>query len=130
MTLEGLQRRMWLLKGRYAKILQMAKASSHKRTRTMGTQLEGHWDSLWTFASTPGVDPTNNHGEQQIRPAVLWRKGSFGTWGEAGKVFVERMLTVAATAKQQGVRLLDFLVAACQARLTGQAAPSLFAQAH
>jgi transposase len=130
MTLEGLQQRMRLLKGRYAKILRLAKASSHKRTRTMGTQLEGHWDSLWTFASTPGVDPTNNHGEQQIRPAVLWRKGSFGTWGEAGKVFVERMLTVAATAKQQGVRFLDFLVAACQARLTGQAAPSLFAQAH
>jgi transposase len=125
MTLEGLQQRMRLLKGRYAKILRLAQASSHARTRTMGKELQKHWESLWTFATTPGVDPTNNHGEQQIRPAVLWRKGSFGTWGEAGKVFVERMLSVAATAKQQRKRFLDFLIAACEAKLTGQTPPRL-----
>ena len=130
LTLAELQPRMRLLKGRYKKILTLAKASGHARTRRMGRELEGHWDSLWTFAQTPGVDPTNNHGEQQIRPAVLLRKGTFGTWGDDGKVFVERMLTIAATAKLQGVRFLDFLAIACQAMLTGQPPPSLFAPAH
>jgi transposase len=96
-TLDGLQRRMWLLKGRYAKLLEMAKASRHKRTRKMGRELTAQWDALWTFASTPDVDPTNNHGERQIRPAVLHRKGSLGTWSDAG------------------ARFLDFLHAACNA---------------
>jgi hypothetical protein len=114
-TLDGLQRRMWLLKGRYAKLLEMAKASRHKRTRKMGRELTAQWDALWTFASTPDVDPTNNHGERQIRPAVLHRKGSLGTWSDAGARFLERAMTVAATAKLQGVRLLDFLHAACNA---------------
>jgi hypothetical protein len=39
-------------------------------------------------------------------------------------------MTVAATAKLQGVRLLDFLHAACNAALMQQAPPSLFAAAN
>jgi transposase len=129
-TLAGLQRRMRLLKGRYAKLLEQAKVSRHKRTKRLAKQLQAQWDALWTFASTPGVDPTNNHGERQIRPAVLHRKGSLGTWSDAGARFLERAMTVAATAKLQGVRLLDFLHAACTASLTQQAPPSLFAAAN
>ena len=37
----------------------------------------------------------------------------------------ERILTVAATCRQQGRPLLDFLVAAGEAALQGTAAPSL-----
>jgi transposase len=129
-SLDGLKRRMRLLKGRYAKLLEQAKASRHKPTRKMGRELEAQWDALWTFATTPGVDPTNNHGERQIRPAVLHRKGSLGTWSDAGARFLERAMTVAATAKLQGVRLLDFLHTACTASLIQQAPPSLFAAAN
>ena len=56
---------------------------------------------------------------------ALWRKGSFGSDSDAGSRFVERMLTVVATCRQQGRRLLDFLVAAGEAVLRGTLAPSL-----
>ena len=58
-------------------------------------------------------------------PAVLWRKGSFGSDSEAGSRFAERLLTVAATCRQQGRGLLDFLVAVGEAARHGTAAPSL-----
>ncbi len=72
-----------------------------------------------------GVEPTNNGAERAPRPAVLWRKGSFGSDSEAGSRFAERLLTVVATCRQQGRRLLDFLVAAGEAAVQGTAAPSL-----
>ena len=40
-------------------------------------------------------------------------------------LFAERLLTVGATCRQQGRRLLDFLVAAGAAAVHGTAAPSL-----
>ena len=52
------------------------------------------WPCLWVFIRVAGVEPTNNVGEQEIRPAVLWRKGSFGSHSPQGSRFVERMLTV------------------------------------
>ena len=83
------------------------------------------WPALWTFAHIDGVEPTNNAAERALRPAVLWRKGSFGTQSDAGSRFVERIMTVAATCKQQGRSLLDFLVAAVSADRLGLPPPSL-----
>jgi len=83
------------------------------------------WPALWTFAHVPGVEPTNNAAERALRPAVLWRKGSFGTQSADGSHFVERIMTVAATCKQQGRGLLDFLVAAITAARLGLPPPSL-----
>ena len=83
------------------------------------------WPALWSFAHTDGVEPTNNAAERALRPAVLWRKGSFGTQSEHGSRFVERIMTVAATCKQQGRSLLDFLVAATTAARLGLPPPSL-----
>ena len=83
------------------------------------------WPALWTFAHVDGVEPTNNAAERALRPAVLWRKGSFGTQSDAGSRFVERILTVAATCKQQRRSLLDFLVTASTAARLGRPPPSL-----
>lgn len=83
------------------------------------------WPALWTFAHTDGVEPTNNAAERALRPAVLWRKGSFGTQSDAGSRFVERIMTVAATCKQQSRGLLDFLVATVTAARGGLPPPSL-----
>ena len=87
--------------------------------------LDHWWEALWTFTKVEGVEPTNNDTERALRPAVLWRKGSFGTDSELGSRSAERMLTAAATCRQQGRRLLDFLVAAGEAVLRGTPAPSL-----
>jgi transposase len=81
--------------------------------------------ALWTFVQVEGVEPTNNTAERAIRPGVLWRKGSFGTQSAEGSRFVESMLTVVTTLKQQQRNVLEYLTAACEAALWGEAAPSL-----
>ena len=81
--------------------------------------------ALWTFVRHVEVEPTNNAAERAIRPGVLWRKGSFGTHSPEGSRFVETMMTVVATLKQQRRNLLDYLTAACEAALHGEQAPSL-----
>ncbi len=83
------------------------------------------YDALWTFVRVEGVEPTNNVAERAIRPGVLWRKGSFGTQGTQGSQFVEAMMTVVATLKQQHRNILEYLTNACQAVHTGISAPSL-----
>ena len=72
-----------------------------------------------------GVEPTNNTAERAIRPGVLWRKSSFGTQSEEGSRFVESMMTVVTTLKQQQRNVLEYLTAACEAALRGETAPSL-----
>ena len=82
-------------------------------------------EALWTFVQVEGGEPTNNAAERSLRPGVLWRKGSFGTQSAAGSRFVESLLTVVATLKQQQRNVLEYLTAACEAALRGEAAPSL-----
>ena len=89
------------------------------------SELRPLWPALWTFAQVEGVEPTNNIAERALRPAVLWRNGSFGTHSEGGSRFAERMLTVTATCRQQGRSLFAFLVAAITAAQQGGTHPSL-----
>ena len=81
--------------------------------------------ALWTFVRVEGIEPTNNAAERAIRPAVLYRKGCFGTHSAAGSRFVERILTVTLTLRQQGRNVLDFLTQACVAAAHGHRPPSL-----
>jgi transposase len=69
--------------------------------------------ALWTFVRVREVEPTNNAAERALRRAVLWRRKSFGTQSSAGSRFVERILSVVTTLRQQGRDVLDYLTAAC-----------------
>lgn len=80
---------------------------------------------LWTFVVTEGVEPTNNHAERVLRRAVLWRRRSFGCHSAEGCRFVERILTVVQTLRQQKRSVLAFLTEAIQAHRTGTTAPRL-----
>ena len=80
---------------------------------------------MWTFAYHEGVEPTNNTAERALRPAVLWRKRSFGCHSEDGCRFVERLLTVVQTLRLQGRDVLDYLQAALTAHRSGLPAPKL-----
>jgi transposase len=105
--------------------LMQAARCRNRRVRGMAKEmLKLEW-AFWTFIDTPEVEPTNNFGERQIRHAVLWRKGCFGTDSADGSRFVERMLTTITTLRQQKRNVLEFITAACNAQLTGSAAPSL-----
>lgn len=83
---------------------------------------------LWTFVDVQGVEPTNNAAERAVRPGVLWRKVSFGTQSATGSRFAERIMTVAATCKEQGRNVVSYLTEACEAHLQGLPAPSLLAE--
>lgn len=95
-----------------------------KTAKTCGL-LAKHFDAMWTFVYCEGVDPTNNAAELRIRHGVLWRKTSYGTHSAEGSRFVERILTVHATLRQQNRRVLDFLTEACVAALNHTDPPSL-----
>jgi transposase len=97
--------------------------------RTAGTckELLAHEEWLWTFVDVEGVEPTNNAGERAERQGVLWRKTSGGTDSADGSRFVERVLTVVNTCRQQGKRVLDYLGSCIQAWRQGRAPPPLMA---
>ena len=81
--------------------------------------------ALWLFVRSEGVEPTNNAAERAIRPAVLWRRTSFGTQSAEGSEFVARMLTVVMTLRAQQRNVLGYMTEACRAARQGIAAPSL-----
>jgi transposase len=81
--------------------------------------------TLWTFVTNVGVEPTNNAAERALRPAVLWRKNSFGAQSAEGSLFVSRMLTVVTSLRAQNRPVLAYLAQACRAARLGQTAPSL-----
>jgi transposase len=58
----------------------------------------------------------------------LWRKSSGGTASEWGSRFVERVLSVVATCRQQGRNFLEFLTDCFQAQQAGRRHPTLLPQ--
>src|SRR5262245_52839697 len=84
--------------------------------------------ALWTFVRVEGVEPTNNAAERALRHAVQWRKTSYGTESATGSHFVENILTVIATCRQQGRNVLEYLTGCCRAALEGTTPASLLPQ--
>jgi len=77
-------------------------------------QLYDHKDHLWTFLKDPDVEPTNNGAERSLRHGVIWRKLSHGTQSERGNRFVETMLTIIETCRQQKRPVAEFVKHAIQ----------------
>lgn len=100
------------------------KSERAKTARTCQSLLKVE-PAMWTFVRKEGVEPTNNSSERALRPAVLWRKRNYGTQSERGSRFIERMMTVSATCRQQNRNVLDYLTDAIEAYLRGEKAPSL-----
>ena len=114
-----------------ATALPMAHAEKTPLAKTIRTcqhllQVE---PALWTFVQTPGVEPTNNAAERALRPAVIWRRTSFGSQSNGGSQFVSRLLTVVTSLKAQHRNVLDFLCQTCAATRLNQPTPSLLPQA-
>ena len=106
-------------------LLLRGKFSGNKRLKGMCSELYGHRDWLWTFVEVQGVEPTNNTAERALRPAVIYRKLSFGTQSESGSRFLERILTVSETCRIQKRSVYQWLCAAVDANLRGQNAPPI-----
>jgi transposase len=119
------QRRMRKVERTVGQLLRQAQAHAEKKTAGVAKRILRLEKCLWVFVDVPGVEPTNNYGERTIRQGVIYRKISFGTRSERGSRFVERILTVVTTLKQQKRNPLEFLTAALRAYRRGLPPPSL-----
>jgi transposase len=113
------------LRRQVARLLKAGQTCGVAKTEGVCRERLKVYDALWTFVRVAGVEPTNNAAERAIRPGVLWRTGSFGTQSADGSRFVEAMMTVVATLKQQHRNVLAYLTEVGQAAYLGVPAPSL-----
>lgn len=125
MTRRGLKRLMKPIRKEIEGLLLRGVFSGNPRLSGMCSELYDHRRWLWTFLNHQGVEPTNNASERSLRHAVIWRKLSFGTQSAGGSRFVETMLTVIETCRQQSRDVFDFVTSSLQAHFTAQPNPSL-----
>jgi transposase len=95
------------------------------KTKTVCHNLRQLESALWTFLRVEGVEPTNNMAERSQRRGVMKRDRTFGTHTSAGSRYVERVMTVVATCRQQGTDALTVLTEALQAHWLGSPPPAL-----
>jgi transposase len=125
LTRRGFKRHANRLQGRLYMVLEEGQRCGHAPTEATCNELFTHFDTLWTFLDHENVEPTNNASERSLRHAVIWRKLSFGTQSVAGSRFVETLLTVVETCRQQNRNVFAFIADAVQRRLQHQPPPSL-----
>lgn len=113
------------IRRRVERLILQGTCCTESKTEGMCKRILKMSPALWTFVRVEGVEPTNNAAERAVRPAVLYRKGCFGTHSPAGSRFVERILTAVTTLRQQKRNVLDYLTEACVAARAGKIVPSL-----
>jgi transposase len=114
------EQRVWL-----RELLQRGSGCGCAKTAAVCRELQALEPALWTFVRVAGVEPTNNAAERALRPAVLWRRRSFGCHSDAGCRFVERILTAVQTLRKQQRDVLEYLVQTITAHRHGLATPEL-----
>jgi transposase len=109
-----------------ALLAQAARKSTKTRYhRTFAKNLLKGWPALWTFASVPGVEPTNNHAERGLRGAVIYRKLSLGSQSARGERTIERLLSASVTCRLQRRSLFAYLAEVLTAEARGDPIPLL-----
>jgi len=124
-TRVGMLRLMRPIREEVNRLLLRGVFSGNSKLNGMCEPLYNHRDWLWTFLDIDGVEPTNNGSERALRPAVIWRKLSFGTQSDKGSRFVETILTVVETCHKQSRNSFQYLAEAMQAHFARQQPPSL-----
>ena len=124
-SLATLSRRLSPTRLRLLADLERGEKSADRKAAAFCKDVLKLFPCLWTFTRVEGVPTTNNLAERRIRPAVLWRKNSFGCHSAAGSRFAERMMTVVQTLRAQGRDVLAFLEASIRAALTGAKPPRI-----
>jgi transposase len=119
------QRKVAPIREEVRRLLLRGKYSGNKKLVGFCNELYNHREHLWTFTRVEGIEPTNNTAERTLRPAVIYRKLSFGTQSAAGSRYLERILTVSETCRLQNRSAYEYLIAAMEAKFAGHPAPSL-----
>src|SRR5450830_415355 len=101
------------------------KSARNRRHRSFAKNLLKRWPALWSFASVPGVEPTNNHAERGLRGAVIYRKLSLGSQSEEGERTIARLLSASVTCRLQRRSLFAYLSDVLAAKIRGDPIPLL-----
>ena len=99
----------------------------------LGHRISKYLDQLFTlrqaqgrpFLDTPGVPPDNNHGERQIRPAVIIRKNSLCNRSEQGAATQAVLMSIHRTLKLRGLDATRTIAAALRTQLETGTPPTL-----
>jgi transposase len=91
----------------------------------LGQRISKYRDQLFTFLDTPGVPPDNNHGERQIRPAVIIRKNSLCNRSERGAATQGVLMSIYRTLKLRGHDPTQTIATALRKMLQTGKLPSL-----
>jgi transposase len=94
------------------------------KSRALTVDLLRQETSLWTYLHREAVQPTNN-AERALRPAVIWRKISYGARFPDDCRFVGTILTILGSAKRKGVDARAWLTSAIRAVRSGEKPPLL-----
>jgi len=88
----------------HRRLCKLADAAYHDAdTARLGQRISKYRDQLFTFLDTPGVPSDNNHGERQIRPAVIIRKNSLCNRSEQGAATQTILMSIYRTLKLRGL---------------------------
>jgi transposase len=123
--------------GRYASRIRLihqrlckladAPYADHDAVR-LGNRISKYRDQLFTFLDTPGVPPDNNHGERQIRPAVIIRKNSLCNRSERGAAVQGILMSIYRTLKMRGLDATRVIAQALRTLLQTGTLPPLPAE--
>src|SRR4029077_1719975 len=80
----------------------LAQPWEQRHARRLVKRLRRHASELFTFLDHAEVPFDNNHGERQIRPAVIARKNSYANGSEDGAETQAVLMSVFRTLKQRG----------------------------
>lgn len=87
----------------------LSQPRSYPAEESLRLRLWKQRDHLFVFLDYPGVDPTNNLAERQLRPAVIARKLSCGNKTPAGANAWQILSSFAVTCSQRSLNFIDFL---------------------
>ena len=105
---------------------RMRRPPDHVLARRLARRFRGKAaEDYFRFLTEPGLEPTNNSTERQIRPVVIDRRITQGTRGEAGMRWCERIWTILATCKKQNRNVFDFIHQSLLAHWANNSYPEL-----
>ena len=122
---EDFERRMRDVEQKVGLLLRQAEVCAEEKTAGTAAKILQLEEAMWTFVQVEGLEPTNNFAERLLRPAVMYRKTSFGTQSPEGSRFVERILTAVTTLDLQRRNVLEYLTDLLSAHRRGLPLPSL-----
>jgi transposase len=102
----------------------LAQPWEQRHARRLVKRLRRHASEVFTFLDHKEVPSDNNHGEREIRPAVLMRKNSYANGSEDGAETQAVLMSVFRTLKRRGHNPISTALEAVRGYLrTGQLPP-------